>query len=97
MKQEHDMPLGWHHGEWTTRMVVGKRFYWLEMKEDIKHFVHTCVKCQITKSIWKKKYRLYEPLLIPKWVMGKCIHGLYDSTPKVEWNGPHFSSSWSIF
>jgi hypothetical protein len=35
------------------------------MKEDIEHFVCTCVKRQSTKSIYKKKYRLYEPLLIP--------------------------------
>lgn len=27
MKEEDDVPLGWHHGKWTTRVVVGKRFY----------------------------------------------------------------------
>jgi hypothetical protein len=27
MKEEHDVPLGWHHGKWTTRVVIGKKFY----------------------------------------------------------------------
>jgi hypothetical protein len=53
-----------HHGEITIRMAVGKRFYWPEMKQDVEHFVHTCVKCQSTKFIFKKKYELYRPLLI---------------------------------
>lgn len=34
------------------------------MKQDVEHFVHTCVKCQSTKYIYKNKYGLYRPLLI---------------------------------
>lgn len=34
------------------------------MKEDVEHWIHTCMKCQGTKSIYKKKYRLYKPLPI---------------------------------
>ncbi len=45
-------------------MAIGKRFYWPEMKQDVEHFVRTCVKCQSTKSIYKKKYELYKPLTI---------------------------------
>jgi hypothetical protein len=48
-----------HHGERITRMVIGKRFYWPKMKQDVEHFVRTSVKCQSTKSIYKKKYELY--------------------------------------
>jgi hypothetical protein len=53
--EEHDMPMARHYGKKTTRVVVGKKFYWLEMKYDVKHFMCTCVKCQNTKSILKKK------------------------------------------
>jgi hypothetical protein len=35
------------------------------MKEDVKHYVHTCEKCQNTKSVHKKKFGLYRPLPIP--------------------------------
>jgi hypothetical protein len=30
--EEHDVPMVGHYGERTTRMVVGKKFYWHEMK-----------------------------------------------------------------
>jgi hypothetical protein len=31
-KEEHDLPMAGHHGEKTRRVVIGKRFYWPEMK-----------------------------------------------------------------
>ncbi len=31
----------------------------------MEHYVHICVKCQSTKSIHKKKFRLCRPLPIP--------------------------------
>jgi hypothetical protein len=43
MQEEHDVPMVGHCGEQTMRVVVGKWFYWLVMKEDVKHFVCTCV------------------------------------------------------
>jgi hypothetical protein len=35
------------------------------MKEDIEHYVRTCVKCQNTKLLQVKKFKLYKPLPIP--------------------------------
>jgi hypothetical protein len=35
------------------------------MKEDIEHYICTCVKCQSTKLVHKKKFELYKPFLIP--------------------------------
>jgi hypothetical protein len=54
-----------HHGEKTTKEVLGKTIYWPEMKEDVEHYVRMCVKCQSTKLVHKKKFGLYRPLLIP--------------------------------
>ncbi len=61
----HDASMARHHGEKTTREVLGKTFYWHEMKEDVKHYFYTCVKCQNTKPVHKKKFKLYGPLMIP--------------------------------
>jgi len=65
MQEEHDVPMVRYHGEWTTIVAIRKKLYWLKMKEDVKHFVHTCVKCQNMKSIYLLKKGLYKPLLIP--------------------------------
>jgi hypothetical protein len=35
------------------------------MKDNIEHYVHTCVKCQSSKLVHKKKFKLYKPLPIP--------------------------------
>jgi len=35
------------------------------MKEYIEHYVHTCLKCQNTKLVQIKKFKLYKPLPIP--------------------------------
>jgi translation initiation factor 2 beta subunit (eIF-2beta)/eIF-5 len=56
MQEEHDVPMVKHHGERTTRVAIGKRYYWPKMKQDVEHFMRTYVKCQNTKSIYKKKY-----------------------------------------
>jgi hypothetical protein len=44
MQKEHDVPMAKHCGEQTTRVAIGKMFYWFEMKENVEHFVHIFVK-----------------------------------------------------
>ncbi len=46
MQKEHDVPIVGRHGERTSRVYVGKRFYWPKMKQDVQHFIH------IQKEIW---------------------------------------------
>ncbi len=65
------------------------------MKDDIKHFMHTYVKCQNTKSIYKKKYRLYKLPSIPNELWEIVSMDFMTQLPK--WNGHHFGDSWSIF
>jgi hypothetical protein len=43
---------------------LGKRFYWPDMKQDVEHYIRTCVKYQGVKPVHKKKYGLYKPLRI---------------------------------
>jgi hypothetical protein len=39
MQEEHDVPMD--YGERTIRVAIGKKLYWLEMKQDVKHFMRT--------------------------------------------------------
>lgn len=45
-------------------MILSTSFCWPKMKEDVKHFICTCVKCQNTKSWHMKKLGLYRPFPI---------------------------------
>ncbi len=85
MQEEHNVPMARHYGEITIRMVVGKRFYRPEMKQVVEHFVCICVKCQSTKSIYKKKYGLYKLLLIRSEPWESVSMDLMTQLPK--WNG----------
>jgi hypothetical protein len=55
------------------------------MKQDVEHFVRTCVKCQSTKSIHKKKYGLCKPLPIPSEPWENVSMDFM--THLLEWNG----------
>jgi len=32
MEKTHDVPMARHHGEKTTKVVIGKKLYWPKMK-----------------------------------------------------------------
>jgi hypothetical protein len=46
MQEMHDAPMVGHLGEKTIRATLNKSFYWPNMKENMEHYVCTCVKCQ---------------------------------------------------
>ena len=66
LKEEHDSPIAGYRGEKTTIAGVSKRYYWTYMKEEIAHFVKTCVKCQMNGASYQKQARLLQPLPIPR-------------------------------
>lgn len=81
-----NMMCPWQHcGERTTRLVVGKKFYWPKMKYNVKHFMHTYVKCQNMKSIYKKRYGLYRFQLILNEPWENISMDFMTQLPK--WNG----------
>ena len=43
---------------------MSKRYYWPRMKEEIAHFVKTCVKCQMNRASYQKQVGLLQPLPI---------------------------------
>jgi hypothetical protein len=84
MKIMQKVPMVEHLGE-KTRELLGETFYWPKMKEDIEHYVLTCVKCQSTKSIHKKKFGLYKPLPIPSSSFESVLMDFMTCLPK--WQG----------
>jgi len=54
LKGEHNNPLVGHRGEKSTICSISKRFYWSGMKEDITHYVKTCVICQGNRASYQK-------------------------------------------
>ncbi len=50
----HDLPIVGHCEEKNMRATLSKIFYWPKMKEDVEHYVHTCVKCQKSSRYTKK-------------------------------------------
>jgi hypothetical protein len=67
------------------------------MKHDVEHFVRICVKCQNTKSIYKKKYGLYKPLLIPSEPWENVSMDFMTPIAQVEWDWCHICGNWLIF
>jgi hypothetical protein len=51
MQKVHDVSTARHSSEKRTRELLGKTFYWPKMKEDVKHSIYTCVKCQSIKFV----------------------------------------------
>jgi hypothetical protein len=47
------------------------------MKEDVKHYVHICVKCQNIKLIYKNEFRLYRSFIDFNKFVWECINGFY--------------------
>ena len=65
LKEEHDSPIAGHRGEKATIAMVSKRFFWPGMKDEIAHYVKTCVKCQLNRASYQKQAGLLQPLPIP--------------------------------
>jgi hypothetical protein len=61
LKEEHDSPIAGHRGEKTTIAAISRRYYWPGMKEEITHFIKTCIKCQLNRSSYQKQAGLLQP------------------------------------
>ena len=65
LKEEHDSSIASHSREKTTIAIVLRKYYRLRMKEEIAHFVKTCVKCRVNQASYQKQASLrLQPLSI---------------------------------
>lgn len=53
-------PIGGHEGICRTLARATTQSFWLKMKEDIKYFIQTCLKCQQVKYDSKKQLNYYK-------------------------------------
>lgn len=49
LKECHDTRWAGHPGQHRTMALLGARFYWPQMKEDVESYVQTCLVCQQDK------------------------------------------------
>jgi putative transposase len=61
LKEKHDSPIAGHRRKKTTLAVVSRIYYWPYMKEEIVHFVKTCVKCQLNQASYQKQAKFLQP------------------------------------
>ena len=61
----HDLPLGGHLGSAKTIARVSRRFVWPNMHAEIRHYVSTCLTCQLNKPSTLLPMGLLQPLPIP--------------------------------
>ena len=49
--------LAGHFGIDKTRELVGRKYYWLSLKTDVKNYVRGCNICLTSKAVCYKPYR----------------------------------------
>lgn len=54
LRKYHDNPEAGHPGQEETYSSIRKRFFWLNMRRDIKTYVQTCSVCACTKATNQK-------------------------------------------
>ena len=67
----HAGPSGGHMGEYKTLYRMRARFFWPQMREDVKHWVKTCAHC-IAYNVWRdRRSEVYFswPVTVPFWIM----------------------------
>ncbi|KAL3686374.1 hypothetical protein R1sor_008948 [Riccia sorocarpa] len=65
LKEAHDVPLAGHKEAKGTLAKLAKQYFWPGMREDVDHFVKTCVVCQGNRVLYQKAQGLLRPLPIP--------------------------------
>ncbi|KAL0421316.1 UNVERIFIED_CONTAM: Transposon Ty3-G Gag-Pol polyprotein [Sesamum latifolium] len=53
--------------------LLGRRYYWPRMEEDVEAYVRTCLVCQLDKVERKKEVGLLQPLPIPQGRGSRCL------------------------
>ena len=53
----HDDLLAEHFGIDKTRELVGRKYYWPNLRKDVKNFIRGCDVCLTSKAVRHKLYR----------------------------------------
>jgi len=66
LKENHDSVDVGHSGQHRMLELLKRNYWWPGLKEDVKRYVHGCIKCQQNKVQHQKKARELHPLEIPQ-------------------------------
>jgi len=58
--KHHEPPQEGHGGTAKTTELISRRYYWLNIREDIKQFIKNCDTCQRTKVVQHAPYGLLQ-------------------------------------
>ncbi|KAL8441914.1 hypothetical protein Emed_007451 [Eimeria media] len=61
----HDHPMSGHMGFTKTYQQLMQLYYWEGVKDFVKRYVETCVRCQMSKTVCQKPAGLLHSLAIP--------------------------------
>ena len=67
MAEAHNTKYSMHLGSTKMYQNLRSRFWWNNMKREIKAFVSRCMTCQLIKAEHQKPAGLLQPLEIPQW------------------------------
>jgi len=65
LKELHDAPSAGHFGYDKTLHAVSQRFFWADMKKDVRAYCRTCPVCQRTKHDNQLPAGLLQPIPVP--------------------------------
>ena len=65
VSRHHNDPLAEHFGIDKTRELVGRKYYWLSLRRDVKSYVRGCDVCLTSKAIRHKPYGDLQSLPVP--------------------------------
>ena len=85
IQETHDSALSGHPGRDLTKLLIGRKFTWPGLSQDVRKFLRNCDVCGRT-TIWREKRRgLLKPLPIPERIWSEIsidfITGLPPSGP----------------
>jgi transposase InsO family protein len=65
LKTYHDDPLAGHFGRAKTVELLARSYHWLNMEQDVKEYINSCVVCQGSKSLKQRPAGELHPLPQP--------------------------------
>ncbi|SLM38893.1 Zinc finger, H2C2-type, histone UAS binding [Lasallia pustulata] len=61
IREVHDLPSGGHPGIHRTMELIGRYYYWPNMRRTVEQYIHNCYRCHCSKPPQDK----YNGLLVP--------------------------------
>jgi transposase InsO family protein len=65
MRMHHDDPLAGHFALAKCKDLITRKYFWPEIKQDVKEYIDSCGTCQRTRTHRHRPYGVLHPLPIP--------------------------------